>query len=136
MSFKIVEVTLASDVADAGTFTVEYPSGTDQNTDWGDKSVIVVDHNDVFKEADSEIATSFGASNITITNDSGVTLGAGSFVRVQLDLAPGNDLVVAQGGQMPAITDPTGGDTTDTEARAAINDILAALREFGIIASS
>lgn len=34
----------------------------------------------------------------------------------------------------PAIADPTGGTTTDTQARAAIVSILAALRSAGIIA--
>lgn len=41
---------------------------------------------------------------------------------------------VASGTQAAAISDPTGGTTTDTEARAAINDILDALQTFGIIA--
>lgn len=43
--------------------------------------------------------------------------------------------VTAAGTQASAITDPAGGGTVDTEARAAINDILAALRGVGIIAS-
>ena len=34
--------------------------------------------------------------------------------------------------QQAKITAPTGGDTVDTEARQAINDILQALENFGI----
>ncbi len=41
----------------------------------------------------------------------------------------------ATGPQAAAIADPTGGTTVDAEARSAINDILAALRGFGIIAT-
>lgn len=36
--------------------------------------------------------------------------------------------------QIATITDPTGGATTDTEARAAIADIIDALQAAGIIA--
>ena len=39
------------------------------------------------------------------------------------------------GEQQPAIADPSGGSTTDSEARSAIGDILAAMREHGLIAS-
>lgn len=44
--------------------------------------------------------------------------------------------ITAAGTQASAIADPSGGATQDAEARAAINDILAALRGAGIIASS
>lgn len=37
--------------------------------------------------------------------------------------------------QQSAIANPTGGTTTDAEARAAINSILSALRTWGLIAS-
>lgn len=41
----------------------------------------------------------------------------------------------ADGSQSAAIADPSGGATVDAEARAAIDDILAALRNVGIIAT-
>ncbi len=44
--------------------------------------------------------------------------------------------VVASGTQEAAISDPSGGATTDAEARAAINDIIDALEAFGITAAS
>lgn len=38
------------------------------------------------------------------------------------------------GGQQPAIADPAGGTTVDTEARTALSAVLAALRAHGLIA--
>lgn len=43
---------------------------------------------------------------------------------------------VASGTQASVIADPSGGATTDAEARAAINDIIDALQAFGIVATS
>lgn len=43
--------------------------------------------------------------------------------------------VIASGTALAAITEPTGGAVVDTEGRAAINDIIAALAEFGIMES-
>ncbi len=39
------------------------------------------------------------------------------------------------GAQQPAIADPVGGTTVDTEARAALADMLAMLRSHGLIAT-
>lgn len=39
------------------------------------------------------------------------------------------------GSQVPAIADPSGGTTTDSEARSAISSVLAALRQHGLISS-
>lgn len=44
--------------------------------------------------------------------------------------------ITNNGTQASAITDVTGGSTVDTEARAALNNVLAALRGVGIISSS
>lgn len=44
--------------------------------------------------------------------------------------------VVASGTQATLIADPTGGTTTDAEARTAINAIIDALQAFGIVAKS
>lgn len=43
---------------------------------------------------------------------------------------------VASGTQAAKINDPSGGATTDAEARTAINAIIDALEAFGISASS
>ena len=43
---------------------------------------------------------------------------------------------VPSGTQVAKIADPTGGATTDTQARTAINQIIDALEAFGISASA
>lgn len=48
----------------------------------------------------------------------------------------GYGAVVASGTQADAISDPSGGATTDAEARAAINDLIDACEAFGIVATS
>jgi hypothetical protein len=55
-----------------------------------------------------------------------------------LDGSPIDDdtTTLARGAQASTIADPTGGATTDAEARAAINDIIDALEAFGIVASA
>lgn len=53
-------------------------------------------------------------------------------VRAQKMSVGGNQVV---GPQLPAIPDPTGGASVDSEARAALAAILARLRAHGLIAS-
>mgnify|MGYP001175605641 CR=1 FL=1 len=54
----------------------------------------------------------------------------------ELNKIDGVGAVVASGTQAAVIADPSGGATTDAEARAAINDIIDALQAFGIVATS
>ncbi len=77
-------VTLASAVADDGTFTLAYPSGTTRQTFFDSTSGgrIAINANDVFSQGDPGFEATFGASDITITNRSGVTWAAGSSVVV------------------------------------------------------
>ena len=44
--------------------------------------------------------------------------------------------ITAAGTQASLISDPTGGATTDTQARTAINAIIDALQGVGIVATS
>lgn len=53
----------------------------------------------------------------------------------ELNKLDGAGAAVASGTQAAHIDDPTGGATTDAEARAAIAAILDALEAFGIVAS-
>jgi hypothetical protein len=48
----------------------------------------------------------------------------------------GGHIVGPTGAPATAIADATGGTTTDAEARAALNAVLAALRAVGIVASA
>jgi len=57
----------------------------------------------------------------------------------ELGIVRGSNLVLGGvqvvGGQAAAIPNPTGGTTTDSEARTAVGQILAALRQHGLIAT-
>lgn len=72
---------LATDVADGATVTVPYPAGLTQ-TDLTDSTggVVAVNENDVWPQGTGAgtVALTFGASNITVTNNSGITWTAGS----------------------------------------------------------
>lgn len=95
-----VDTTLVSAVADAGTFTVSYPSGYAQDDFTNGLAVasghyVIVNGNDRWRQSDSKMAiTTFGASTITITNNSGVTWAAGSTVSIWLDIADSTDIQV------------------------------------------
>jgi hypothetical protein len=83
MSYKIVDTTIASAVANAATATVAYPTGTDAGTFTG-----AVGHKmllgNVLMHAPADFTLTFGTSNITITNAYGSTWAAGSRVYLEL----------------------------------------------------
>lgn len=109
MSFFNTSIVLAAPVANTGTVTFPYPAGTSQVTFTGINAatghVAIIDNNDVWTAAASKISVSFGSSDITLTNSSGVTWPAGSNVRVQLDI-----------NYLPSITDNSGGSGSATIA--------------------
>jgi len=142
MSFVTTSIVLASAVADEGTVTVAYPAGTNQayftGANASSDGLAIIDENDVYAEGDPGIGLSYGGSNITLTNDTGVTWPAGATVRVQLGRA-GVDAPAFQAG--PAIDDAAtrGASYVQAEANATVatvNEILVAMRAAGIIASS
>lgn len=59
-----------------------------------------------------------------------------SATAAEINLLSGAGAAVASGTQASVIADPTGGATTDAEARTAINAIIDALQAFGIVATS
>lgn len=85
-TFDIVQTTLASGVADAGTFNVSYPTGRDSGDYAGgtNHEVVSTTYGRLTSKA-SQISVSFGTTNITITNNSGVTLASGTDLIIQLD---------------------------------------------------
>ena len=91
-TFDIVQTTLASAVADAATFTVSYPTSRDSGDYAGGTSheVVSTPYGRLTAKA-SQISVSFGTTNITITNNSGVTLASGTDLIVQLDRAGRDD---------------------------------------------
>lgn len=88
------EITITTAVANAGTLTVAYPSGSTQasltGTTGGSMSL---NSNDIFPQAASgtgTVAYAFGASSITVTNNSGITWAVGD--RVQFGFGKNNRL--------------------------------------------
>lgn len=75
--------TMAADVANAATFTTAYPTGTTQASLTGSTGgrMVVNDQDTYVQGATPGFAVSFGASTITITNNTGYTLVAGTPVR-------------------------------------------------------
>lgn len=158
MSFNVVNVVLAAAVANAGTVTLAYPAGTTQADFIGvnaaaNTGVAYLNENDRYPEAASgvRINLTYGASDITLTNNTAQTWPAGSTLRVQLGRA-GNDRPGFQRGDaITSLTDSSGGTAADTiaaigatytqaEVRNAVaslatkvNRILIALRVNGII---
>lgn len=85
-TFDTFQTTLTADVADAGTFTVGYPAlrGAGSYTGGFDHVVSTTPYGDL-KATLGKALFAFGASLVTITNKSGVTLKAGTRVSIQLD---------------------------------------------------
>lgn len=90
MSYDVVELTLPSDVANGGSFTVGYPTNADPGSyALGFSHYIRSNTYGRMNHAD-KVSFSFGASSVTITNNSGVTLLAQTKFWVQFDKAGGN----------------------------------------------
>lgn len=87
---QIVNTTLGSAVADAGTFTVSYPAGTNKGTFFGgsDHAMSVAGNAYV---APRGFTLTFNAANITVTNNSGTTWASGSRICLELQI-PGEQL--------------------------------------------
>ena len=158
MSFAVTpEIVLATDVANAGTLTVAYPAGTSQATFTGANAAAntgfgVLNDNEVFPEAAAGVRVNFtyGASNVTVTNNTGITWPAGSVLRFQFGAA-GNDrpgfnpgpaiiaLTTSVGTASDTIADVGGAFTQATlnninaSLALKINQIIIALRAAGII---
>lgn len=77
MSQRTVEFALGADVADAGTFTVNYPAGTNR----GDYEFAMGHYmtiNGTRYNQPEDIGLSFGATSVTVTNRSGGAIPAAS----------------------------------------------------------
>lgn len=94
------EVVLAAPVINTGTFEVPYPTGTSQKSFnaglAGAGAYVMLNDNDKWTEADAKIAVSYGASVITVTNQSTYTWPAGTKVAFNADQRDGNDIVLMQ----------------------------------------
>lgn len=97
MAFKTLQGTLASAVADAGTFSGSYPAGTLRGDYVNGQDHILIVNQSLFR-APEDFTVSLGDTTWTITQNTGATLPAGATYRVQLDM-PGatGELVDASG---------------------------------------
>ncbi|WP_035676035.1 hypothetical protein [Bradyrhizobium liaoningense] len=95
-----VEAVLAAAVANAATFDIAYPAGTSQKTFnaglAGPGSYVMLNDNEKWTEAAGKIAVSYGASLITVTNNSGYTWAAGTRVILGADIQDGNEILLMQ----------------------------------------
>lgn len=96
-TFKVVEFTLASAVADDGTTTVNYPTDSEGHTldsgsfNMGVKHRLVSNaYGELKAELEDQFDLTFGTASITVTNRSGVSWAAGTNFHLQLDM-PGGD---------------------------------------------
>jgi len=157
MSFVVTSAVLASAVANAGTVTLAYPSGTNQAFFTGANAsadgAAVLNDNEVYPEAGAgvRINITYGASDITVTNNTGVTWAAGSFLRVQLGRAGNDRPGFRTNPAIASLTDSSGGTASTTLAaisgtyvqaevrnsiaslNAQIERILVAMRSNGLI---
>jgi len=143
MSFRIVDLVLASSVANAGTVTIPYPAGTNQAFFTGANAsadgAVTLNDNDTFLELVSGVRVNFtyGPSDITLTNNTGITWPAGTRVRAQLGRA-GNDAPTLRPGNPVADAVAVGAAFSQTEVNAVVtqlNRLLRELRAQGIIRS-
>lgn len=78
------QILLSAPVANAGTFTLPYPTGETSASGWDSVGHILSDdHGNVYTTG---FSVSFGASVITITNDSLGTIAAGRAFRLQAQI--------------------------------------------------
>jgi len=150
---------LAADVTNTNTFTMPYPTGVVQADLLGTTGGrLTVNNNDAYPQAPSgagTVAFSFGASNITVTNNTGVTLSAGATIHasfgrtdqagryesgVMVTPAP-QTLTAATGTGSTTINDVTGSfsqtvlNNNFKSLADQVNAITALLKKAGVAAS-
>lgn len=123
MSFVTTnEVVLGAQVANAGTVTLDYPAGTNQAFFTGANAAadgaVTLNDNERIPEAPSGVRVNFtyGASNITLTNNSGYAWPAGARVRAQLGRVGANRPQFEPSPAIAALVDSSGGTAGGTIA--------------------
>lgn len=89
MKSKTITGRLAALVANAATFLVAYPAGTNAGTFYGGVRQEVgfnLNSGGVSQRVPAGFALAFGATGITVTNNTGAALAAGAEYRISLDI--------------------------------------------------
>lgn len=142
MGYKVVQTALGASVAHSGSFTIAYPAGTAQADFTGGNALaagyVSVNNNNEYRESDSKISITYGASSITITNTSNETWPAGASVVIGLAFASQVDTFVQVGpvanidgdttgtadGEVEALPTVDTVNTSDTYSDAALNAVI------------
>lgn len=141
MSFAVTPVTtLAAAVANGGTVVLDYPAGTTQASFIGANQAtntgsVVLNSNEVYPEAAAgvRVAFSYGASNVTVTNNTGVSWPIGSTIQAQFGRAGNDRPGFSPGPAVTALTTAFGTaadalvDVTATPTQATINNNFASV---------
>ena len=139
-ALTVTKLTLASAVNNNGTFTVSYPAGMTQARLIGATGGRMIVDNDVaYAQGAGGFTAVFGASNITVTNTTGLTLAAGSAILISFgqDTRAGSGVYnppVMQAGPV-ALTAATGtasdtiADVTGTFSQSILNNNFKSLSE-------
>lgn len=121
--FKTIQQVLGTDVTNAATLTLSYPSGTVQ-ADFTGANVGPVADNVIIvgsdRWVDPQITTTYGASNITILNGTGVTWRQGQTALIQLAQVASSVI----GGPIGSIAPLAGAADLPTTV-AKVNEIIA-----------
>lgn len=85
MTHRVIDGVLNADVADAGTFTVNYPALSDEGNFYRAVQHKFVLNQNAVLEFPQKFGVTLGTTNITITNKSGATWLAGTPFKLQLE---------------------------------------------------
>lgn len=137
-AITVTQVTLASSVANAATFTVSYPAGITQAMLLGSTGgKMVVNGDAVYSQGASGFTAVFGSSNITVTNTTGASLASGAVIDISFGDNTQNgryDNGVRVRG-VTALTAATGtasdtiADVTGTFSQTVLNNNLKSLAD-------
>lgn len=134
--FAVITTVLAAAVANAGTFTVAYPTGFVQRSFQsgllGPTSYMQVNDNDRYSVTQASL--SFGASLVTVTNNTGLTLPAGSTIRLHLDVMDGKGRIPFT-IPLPPLATITAADVV-TQMNPGIDGVLEHIEFVDTIAAS
>lgn len=143
-------IVLSTQVANNGTVNIAYPTGWVQadftSANASATAYVVLNDNDRYEEADSEITVVYDTSYVTLTNKTGYTWPVGTKVHLALAYAdPVGEFrqvgaVAALGGSLTGVTDGDLADvenididTSDTYSDAAVNTAVnAAIAEINV----
>lgn len=102
--YETIAHTLSGAVAAGGTFTISYPEGkTRADYQGGTESYLTSISKNTLYQNKGQISLAFGASNITVTLNSGAAFSAGEKVWLTIDIQS-VDIAVADAARMDVMT--------------------------------